>query len=304
MTYTHGQPAVCSALGLELSKFSTKINNSFQDFNDKIYGLTCKFSGSIGNCTTLSIMFTHDEINKLYDDLRDLLMVDLIINRFARQIDDYSSYIKLLQSIQIIALNIGELADNLWLRTSRRELAMISVAGEIGSSVMAHKINPFRLEQARGWSNLIFDHCNGLIKTLGCSRDSRDMSDSVALRFFGEIFGDLAVMINNVEIDIRRLKYNEGASHEILEMNLVSLSEQIQTFLRWHYTKTIDDPYKLLEQLTKGKTITYKELHDFIDRLPISDDHKDYLKSLRADTFFGFNYLVDDGYSTPLDDII
>lgn len=304
MTYTHGQPAVCSKLGLEISKLRKKIVNSFRDFNDEINKLTCKFSGSVGNFTTLSIMFTKDEIKDMYSNMSKLLETDLIFTDSARQIDDYNSYIKLLQSIQLIALNIEELADNLWLRITRRELSQVSVTGEIGSSVMAHKINPFRLEQARGWSNLIFDHCNGLIKTLGCSHDSRDMSDSVALRFFGEIFGDLAVMITNVQIDIKRLRYNEEVCCEILERNLVSLSEQIQTFLRWYYTETIDDPYGLLEELTKGKTITYDKLYSFIDGLPITSDHKEYLKSLKADTFFGFDSFIHEDSFTRLDDIV
>jgi len=66
-----------------------------------------------------------------------------------------------------------------------------------------------------------------------------------------------------------------------------SLSEYIQTFLRFNYTDSIEDPYKLLEKLTKGKSLTYKDLHEFIDGLPISDEHKEYLKNLKADTVFG-----------------
>jgi adenylosuccinate lyase len=288
MTYTHGQPAVCSTLGWELLKFDAKINESFKFFNEAISDLTCKFSGSIGNYTTFSIMFSPDEIKKLHEDMRKLLNTDLIFSRYSRQIDNYHSYMRLLQVCQIIAIDIGELADNLWLRITRREIVMTSVSGEIGSSVMAHKINPYRLEQVRATSNFISGECNTIVTTIGCSRDSRDMSDSFALRFLGVMFAKMAVMFDSIQTDISRLKYNEEECHKIIENNLVSLSEYFQTYLRWHCPE-ISDPYKLLEALTKGKTLTYEQLHHFVDELKLPSVHAEYLKSLKADTVFGFD---------------
>jgi len=191
MTYTHGQPAVPSYFDLELDKLHIKILNSFDDF--KNVNLTCKFSSSIGNCSTLLLIFNKEEINELYNELSKLLNRKLNFTTYARQIDDYTSIIILLQTIQRITLNLKEYALNIWLRITRQELIQENIIGEIGSSVMAHKINPWRLEQAEATTNIIYNMCDAIIRTISISKDSRDMSDSYALRNTGEIFGNLVI---------------------------------------------------------------------------------------------------------------
>lgn len=288
MTYTHGQPAVCSFLGREISKFYHKITKAFNNFKEKTDSLTSKFSGSIGNYTTLiGVIYEDHEISLLHDAINTEFGTNIIFSEFARQVDDYTSYIEFFQSIQTIFISINEFATNLWLKITRGELVQTPVAGEKGSSVMPHKINPFRLEQARAVYNIGYGLCDAIIRTIGISMDSRDMSDSYVLRYTAEVFGNLIVILSNVQIDMKRLGPNDGKIKTVIESNLASLSEYIQTFLRFNYTTEITDPYKLLEGLTKGKTLTYEELYTFVDGLPISDDHKEYLKGLRADTVFG-----------------
>lgn len=288
MTYTHGQPAVCSFLGREISKFYHKIVNAYHKFIEKTDLLTSKFSGSIGNYTTLiGLIYEEHEIASLHEAINTEFSTNIVFSEFARQIDDYTSYVEFFQSIQTIFININEFAANLWIKITRGELVQTPVAGEKGSSVMPHKINPFRLEQAKAVCNIGYGLCDAIIRTIGISMDSRDMSDSYALRYAPEVFGNLVVILSNVQIDMARLGPNDGKIKTIIESNLASLSEYIQTFLRFNYTTEIADPYKLLEGLTKGKTLTYEDLHIFIDGLPISVEHKEYLKSLTADTVFG-----------------
>jgi adenylosuccinate lyase len=261
MTYTHGQPAVPSFFDVELDKLHIKIKNSFDDFiNVK---LTCKFSSSIGNCSTLLLIFNKDEINELYNELSKLLNRKLNFTTHARQIDDYTSIIILLQTIQRISLALREYAMNIWLRITRQELIQETIIGEIGSSVMAHKINPWRLEQAEATGNIIYSLCDAIIRTIGISKDSRDMSDSYALRYIGEIFANLTILIKNIEIGIKNLQINKNKINNILNENITSISEYFQTYLRWNCC--IEEPYKLLENLTKGKYITYDDLNIFID---------------------------------------
>jgi adenylosuccinate lyase len=276
MTYTHGQPAVPSYFDIELDKLHIKIKNSFDDFMN--VKLTCKFSSSVGNCSTLLLIFNKDEIKDLYEELSRLLNRKLNFTTHARQIDDYTSIIILLQTIQRISLNLREYALNIWLRITRNELIQENVEGEIGSSVMAHKINPWRLEQAEATGNIIYSLCDAIIRTIGISKDSRDMSDSYALRNMGEIFGNLVVLIKNIEVGIKHLQINKEKIDNILNENITSISEYFQTYLRWNCC--IEEPYKLLENLTKGKYITYDELNIFIDNLDIEYYHKQHLKTI------------------------
>ncbi len=280
MTYTHGQPAVPSLFDIELDKFHIKIINSFNDFMN--VKLTCKFSSSVGNYSTLLLIFNKNEINELYDEMSRLLKRKLNFTTYARQIDDYTSIIILLQTIQRISLSLKEYALNIWLRITRNELIQDNIVGEIGSSVMAHKINPWRLEQAEATSNIIYSLCDAIIRTISISKDSRDMSDSYALRNMGEIFGHLVVLIKNIEIGINNLTLNKEKINNILNENITSISEYFQTYLRWNCY--IEEPYKLLEKLTKGKYITYDDLHIFIDNLNIEDYHKEHLKTINIQT--------------------
>ena len=279
MTYTHGQPAVPSFFDKELDKFHIKIKNSFNDFMN--VNITCKFSSSVGNCSTLLLIFNKEEIEDLYNELSRLLNRKLNFTTHARQIDDYTSIIILLQTIQRISLSLREYALNIWLRITRNELIQETIIGEIGSSVMAHKINPWRLEQAEATGNLIYSMCDAIIRTIGISKDSRDMSDSYALRNVGEIFGNLVILIKNIEISIKNLQINKNKINNILNENITSLSEYFQTYLRWNCH--IEEPYKLLEELTKGKQITYNDLYTFIDKLNIDTIHKEHLKKIKID---------------------
>jgi adenylosuccinate lyase len=279
MTYTHGRPAVPSYFDIELDKLIIKIKNSFNDFLN--LKLTCKFSSSIGTYSTLSLIFNEEEIVQLYQELSRLLNRKLNFTTYARQIDDYSSIIILLQIIQRISLNLKEFALNIWLRITRDEFIQENIVGHIGSSVMAHKINPWRLEQAEASSNIIYNICDAIIRTIGISKDSRDMSDSYALRNIGEIFANLTILIKNIEIGIKNLQINKQKINTILNENITSLSEYFQTYLRWNCD--IEEPYKLLEDLTKGRHITYNDLHYFIDNLDIDTKHKEHLKNIKIE---------------------
>jgi adenylosuccinate lyase len=276
MTYTHGQPAVQSFFDIEVKKRLIKMNRSFQKLIECCNNLTCKFSGSIGNFTTLSLIFKEDEIDTLYHDLNTKLHCDKIIdginfnlkfNKFAFQIDDYNSYSELFNQYALFLSNIKDFSYNIWLRLLNKELIQSPVDGEIGSSVMSHKINPIGLEQASGIIDIIVSQCQTTATTLLVTSFSRDISDNIKLRFAGNIFGSVLIVLSNIKRDIDKLIPNTHKIDTILSENIASLSELIQTRLRIEDIKI--DAYKELEKLTKGKIITYEILHEFIDMIAI-----------------------------------
>ncbi len=283
--YTHGQKAIPVNMSYEFSKLKDKIENTFKKITD--LKLSAKFSSSTGNYTTLMIIFPDmNSIDKLYSDLNNELNSSIEFNKKARQIDDYTSYTEFLSLIETLAMNMKEFCINVWLKIHRNELIQQKKEGEIGSSVMSHKINPWRLEQAEAISNLIISMSRGIRDTISISKDSRDMSDSYALRYVGEVVGNVSLLLKNVSNDIISLKPNEKLIKEILNDSYSSLSEYIQTYLKWHYPE-IKDPYKLLEKLTKGKNITRDELHSFIDSLDINESDKTHLKGIKIENYVG-----------------
>jgi adenylosuccinate lyase len=285
MGYTHGQPAIPVNIGEEYRKHFRKITTTFKRIQE--VQLTAKFASSTGNYSTLLVIFANmEEIHKMQAELLKMLGVDFQLTSHPRQIDDYTSYVVLLQLIQQLALNLKEFALNVWLRITRGELVQIKKDGEVGSSVMSHKINPWRLEQAEATSNIIHGLCDAVIRTISVSRDSRDMSDSYALRYMGEILGNVILLLRSIANDIGRLETNKQLITASLEANWGSLSEYIQTYLRWN-CPMIEDPYKLLADFTKGKKITQAELLEFIASLPIEDHHKKKLSTIEINHYVG-----------------
>ena len=288
MGYTHGQPAIPVNIGAEYGKLFNKISRTFEQILD--VKLTAKFASSTGNYSTLLVIFGDlGNIHKMQKELLAMLKLDIVLTGAPRQIDDYTSYTTLLQLIQQLALNLKEFALNIWLRITRGELVQIQREGEVGSSVMSHKINPWRLEQAEATSNIIHGLCDAVIRTISVSRDSRDMSDSYALRYMGEIFGNILLLFRSIANDISRLQPNEPLIATSLEANWSSLSEYIQTYLRWN-CPSISDPYKLLADFTKGKKINQAELQQFISCLPIEEEHRKNILKMEISKYIGIYF--------------
>jgi adenylosuccinate lyase len=299
MTYTHGRPAVSTYFDIDVKKRLIKIQKSFDELINKCNNLTCKFSGSVGNFTTFSLLFKEDEIDTLYSFLNEKLTTEtsdkidfkLKFNNYAFQIDDYNSYSEFISQMSLFFANMKDFAQNLWDRITNDELCQMSVKGEIGSSVMPHKINPVGIEMAKnGAADLGIAECNGISTSLLCSSHSRDISDIFKIRFLGHIFGYALVIMHNISKDVKKLVPNTKVINSIISENVASLSEIIQTRLRIENIGF--DAYKVMENLTKGKTITYPELHSFIDELKLkyslSDKLVDELKSYRIEKPFGY----------------
>jgi adenylosuccinate lyase len=300
MTYTHGQPAVSTYFDVEIKKRLIKIQKSYEKLLNCCNNLTCKFSGSIGNFTTHSLIFKEEEIDSLYEFLNNELTKEdpkskidynLKFNKFAFQIDDYNSYSEFFSQFGIFFANIKDFSYNLWLRLFSKELVENSIQGEIGSSVMPHKINPVGIEMVmNGLADMAINQCFTTASSLLITAHSRDIGDIFKLRYSGEIFGLGLIMLEYISKDVKKIKPNIEQINKILNENISSLSEMIQTRLRIENVGI--DAYKVLESLTKGKSITYQQLHNFIDELKekynLKDELVTELKNYRIDKPFGY----------------
>lgn len=301
MTYTHGQPAVSTYFDVEMEKRLKKIQKSWDKLVKCANNLTCKFSGSVGNYTTHSLIFQKNEIDYIEEFLNKELVGDKVstgkidfnlkFNKFAFQVDDYNSCSELFTQFGLFFANMKDFAYNLWLRLLTRELGETSVKGEIGSSVMPHKINPVGIEMAmNGVADIAIPQCFSLASSLLVTSHSRDISDIFKLRYAGEIFGMGILMMKYISDDVKKIVPNIEQINKVLQENIGSLSEIIQTRLRLANIKI--DAYKVLESLTKGKTIGYDQLHKFIDELAekynLDADLVTELKSYRIDKPFGY----------------
>lgn len=104
-----------------------------------------------------------------------------------------------------------------------------TVAGEVGSSTMPHKVNPIDFENSEGnigLANALFHHMAG---KLPVSRFQRDLSDSTVLRSIGPAFAHTLIAINSAMRGIGKLEV-DARTIEVGHRSLALSSH------RMHYT--------------------------------------------------------------------
>ena len=159
-----------------------------------------------------------------------------------------------------------------------------TVAGEIGSSTMPHKVNPIDFENAEGnlgIANALLDH---LARKLPVSRWQRDLTDSTALRSVSLGLGHTLVALKSAEKGIGKLEANPVRLEGDLDGAWEVLAEAIQTVMRRHGAP---NPYEQLKELTRGKEINEATVRAFIDGLALPDDAKARLRSLTPAAYTG-----------------
>jgi adenylosuccinate lyase len=173
----------------------------------------------------------------------------------------------------------------MWGYISLSYLKQKHVPGEVGSSTMPHKINPIDFENSEGNMGLAIALMDHLAVKLLNSRFQRDLTDSTVLRNLGAGWGYLLIGLKSAMKGLSKISVNPAAIQKDIEDNPEILAEPIQTVLRVFKD---ENPYEKLKQLTRGRTITKQDLHDFIESLDhISPEFKQKMKDLTVDQYTG-----------------
>jgi adenylosuccinate lyase len=133
-----------------------------------------------------------------------------------------------------------DLCRDVWGYISLGYFKQRTVAGEIGSSTMPHKVNPIDFENAEGnlgIANAILGH---LSAKLPISRWQRDLTDSTVLRNLGVGIAHTSVALQSALRGIEKLEADPARLASDLEANWEVLAEPIQTVMRRY---GVDSPY-------------------------------------------------------------
>ncbi len=159
-----------------------------------------------------------------------------------------------------------------------------TVAGEIGSSTMPHKVNPIDFENAEGnlgVANALLDH---LAAKLPVSRWQRDLTDSTVLRTLGIGLAHSLVAYQSCLKGIGKLEVDAAMLEADLAANWEVLAEPIQTVMRRY---GIEQPYEQLKVLTRGQRVDRETLRTFVATLAIPEEAKQRLLALTPATYTG-----------------
>ena len=293
LAHTHGQPATPTTLGKEFAVFVARLERlSAQIAASEYLG---KFSGATG---TFAAHVAADATQDWPALSREFVTgLGLGWNPLTTQIEPHDWQAELYQRIAHANRVLHNLATDIWTYISMGYLTQIPQAGATGSSTMPHKINPIRFENAEANLELSSALLDSLAQTLVTSRLQRDLTDSTTQRNIGVAFGHSLVALDNLERGLSEFAVNSEALAADLDANWEILGEAIQTVIRAEITagrSTIEDPYAMLKELTRGRRIGQAELVEFVGGLDIGAEAKARLTALTPSGYAGLaSELVD-----------
>jgi adenylosuccinate lyase len=283
---THGQPATPTTMGKELAVFVYRLERIQKQVEANEY--LGKFSGATG---TFAAHVAADPAVDWPAVSREFVEgLGLGWNPLTTQIESHDWQAELYGKVSHANRVLHNLATDIWTYISIGYFRQVPQAGATGSSTMPHKINPIRFENAEANLELSSAVLDSLAATLVTSRLQRDLTDSTTQRNIGVGLGHSLLALDNLirglgEIDLDR----ELLAHD-LDTNWEILGEAIQTVIRAEVSagrSTIEDPYALLKELTRGKRINRDDLVAFVQELQIGDAAKARLLELTPAGYVG-----------------
>ena len=278
---THGQPASPTTMGKEWRVFTARIREQLKQL--KSISHKAKFGGATGNLNAHYAAFPAIDWHAFADRfVGDYL--GLSRSYPTTQIEHYDNLAAIFHAMMRINTILIDFCRDVWTYISMEYFKQRTVANEIGSSAMPHKVNPIDFENAEGnlgLANALFDH---LAAKLPISRLQRDLTDSTVLRNIGVPIGHTVLALNSLMKGLGKIFLNEPQLHADLDRNWMVVAEAIQNILR---REGVDQPYEKLKALTRGQTdINQARLHEFIDSLDVPAQVKAELKAITP-----FNYI-------------
>ena len=279
---THGQPASPTTLGKEIQVYVERIDNQLIMLRQVPF--KAKFGGATGNFNAHLVAYpTIDWMAFGNDFVEEYLGLERLT--YTTQIEHYDNLAALFQAIQRLNTILIDFCRDVWTYISMDYFKQKTIAGEVGSSAMPHKVNPIDFENAEGnlgIANAIFAH---LAEKLPISRLQRDLTDSTVLRNVGVPFAHTLIALKSVLRGLDKLLLNEQKIYDDLESNWAVVAEAIQTILR---RENYPHPYEALKQLTRGQDgITKESIRNFIEQLEVSEDVKEELRALSPHNYVG-----------------
>lgn len=277
---THGQPASPTTVGKELAVFYLRLNTALGSL--KSVKLTAKFSGAAGNWNAFVISYKNVDWIKFSKSFVQRFGLEL--NPLTTQIEPHDRMAETYHAVIRINNIIKDLDIDLWLYISRGIFGLKKVSGEVGSSVMPHKVNPIKFENSEGNLGVANNLLAFLAEKLPVSRLQRDLSDSTIIRNQGVALGYALLALKNTIKGLSRLQVNKEQCLLELDSHWEVLAEPIQTILR---KSGYSQPYEKLKKLTRGQKVNREILHDFIKSLKIKEEEKKLLLNLTPQNYIG-----------------
>ncbi|OCH10229.1 adenylosuccinate lyase [Aliivibrio fischeri] len=281
LSRTHGQPASPSTMGKEMANVAYRMERQYKQIEN--VEILAKINGAVGNYNAHLSAYPDVDWHKFSEEfITESLGVAW--NPYTTQIEPHDYIAELFDAIARFNTILLDFDRDVWGYIALGHFKQKTIAGEIGSSTMPHKVNPIDFENSEGnlgLANAIFSH---LAQKLPVSRWQRDLTDSTVLRNLGVGCGYAIIAYTSTLKGISKLEVNRAALEAELDKNWEVLAEPVQTVMRRY---GIEKPYEKLKELTRGKRVDGEGMRAFIDGLEIPADEKARLKEMTPANYIG-----------------
>jgi len=281
---THGQPASPTRLGKELAVFCSRLDAQLFEF--ALIDFPGKFGGATGNFNAHLAAYPEEDWVGFGESFVESL--GLVRSEPTTQIEHYDGLAAVCHLSMRVCTILIDLCQDVWQYVSMEYFRQRTIAGEVGSSAMPHKVNPIDFENAEGNLGMARALLGHLADKLPISRQQRDLTDSTVLRNLGVPFAHMLIAVQSIQKGLGKLELNGPAISAALEANWMVTAEGIQTILR---REGYPAPYEALKALTRGNAhVGEAEIRAFIEGLEVSDEIKSELSAIRPETYTGVQY--------------
>ncbi len=280
LSHTHGQPASPTTLGKEMAVFVARWRRALRQIDAQEY--LGKFNGAVGNFNAHAAAYPKMDWHLIARDFVGTL--GLTYNPLTTQIEPHDYMAELFHALIRFNNITLDFDRDVWSYISLGYFKQRTVAGEVGSSTMPHKVNPIDFENSEanlGLSNAVLEH---LANKLPISRLQRDLSDSSALRNMGTGIAHSCIAVNSALRGLRKLSVDKATLERDLDAVWEVLGEAVQTVMR---KAGHDNPYEKLKELTRGASVTETTLREFVAGLDLPSEDKARLLEMTPATYVG-----------------
>ncbi|TCK67198.1 adenylosuccinate lyase [Lonepinella koalarum] len=280
LSRTHGQPASPSTVGKEMANVVYRLRRQFNQL--KQVDVLGKINGAVGNYNAHLSAYPDIDWHQLSREFVTSLGIQW--NPYTTQIEPHDYIAEFFDAVVRFNTIIIDFDRDLWGYIALNHFKQRTIAGEIGSSTMPHKVNPIDFENSEGnlgVANAVMSH---LGQKLPISRWQRDLTDSTVLRNLGVGLGYCLIAYTATLKGISKLEVNEQHLRDELNQNWEVLAEPIQTVMRRY---GIEKPYEKLKELTRGKRVDEQAMREFVEKLAIPEEEKVRLQQLTPASYIG-----------------
>ncbi|HUL12109.1 MAG TPA: adenylosuccinate lyase [Methylococcaceae bacterium] len=280
LSRTHGQPATPTTMGKEFANVAARLERQCSQLG--AVELLGKINGAVGNYNAHVVAYPEVDWERLTRGFVESL--GLTFNPYTIQIEPHDYLAEFFHALARFNTVLIDFNRDVWAYISLGYFRQKTVAGEVGSSTMPHKVNPIDFENAEGnlgLANALFGH---LAEKLPISRWQRDLTDSTVLRNIGVGIAHTSIALQSTLKGLSKLQLNPEVLEADLDANWEVLAEPIQTVMRRY---GIEKPYEKLKELTRGQRIEPDVLRAFVESLAIPAEAKKRLLELTPRAYIG-----------------